>query len=153
MTAQSLHNCDKCHEQSEVWGRTATGAHFSYCINKSCPSNRKIVLDKTEPSSIIKNTTPETDTPEKITPGFEGTTQMTYRDAKILIDEGRNLGYRGTDWEQSFLQRLEAMQPVFLLPEDAKAVEEFYRRATGGGFRTRKRSLMKTPDTDGYGEG
>jgi len=151
MTAQSLHNCDKCHEQSEVWKRTLDGKHFAYCINTGCPSNRKKLLDKNRESSTIDFTTPETVIPGNIQ--TIGTTQMTYRDAKILIDEGRKLGYRGTDWEQSFLQRLEAMQPVFLLPEDAKVVEEFYRRATGGGFRTGKRSLMRTPDTDGYGEG
>jgi len=71
---------------------------------------------------------------------------MTYRDAKILIDEARNLGYRGTDWEQSFLQRLEAMQPAFLLPRDATIVENIYRNATGGGFRTNKRKQSTSPD-------
>ena len=73
---------------------------------------------------------------------------MTYKDAKILIQEARNLGYRGTDWEQSFLRRLEAMQPVFLLPADSATVEEFYRRATGGSFRTGKRSLFHAPSGD-----
>ena len=154
MTRARLHHCDKCNERSSVWKRTAMGKFFEYCTNKGCPSNRKevspsekIVLDKSETSSIIGTHTPQNDgmNSKSGTIGKSGTTQMTYKDAEILIAEGRKLGYRGTDWEQSFLQRLEAMQPVFLLPADSAAVEEFYRRATGGGFRTNKRSLARMP--------
>ncbi|MFH1247930.1 MAG: hypothetical protein V1490_02110 [Candidatus Omnitrophota bacterium] len=60
---------------------------------------------------------------------------MNYRDAKILIDEARHLGYHGSDWEQGFLARLEAMRPAVLRPQDAASVEEFYKRAAGGGDR------------------
>lgn len=63
--------------------------------------------------------------------------RMTYAEAKALIEEARKLGYRGTDWEQGFVARLEAMQPAVLLPEHARSVEEFYRRATDGGNRCR----------------
>jgi hypothetical protein len=128
MTRTPLHYCDRCREKSEVWKRTLDGKHFSYCITPGCEKKH---LDKIESCSSIVSITPENN-------GKIGTTQMTYQDAEILIAEGRKLGYRGTDWEQSFLQRLEAMQPVFLLPEDAASVTEFYRRATGGGFRTGK---------------
>ena len=137
----TLHHCDKCNERTEVWKRTLDGTFFCYCINRGCPSNRAKTIDKTGNCGILNSHTPETTTPDITT----GTTQMTYRDAEILIHEGRKLGYHGTDWEQSFLQRLEAMQPVILLPEDASVVEEFYRRATGGGYRTNKRSLSRTP--------
>lgn len=83
-------------------------------------------------------------------PDKSGTNQMTYRDAEILIAEARNLGYRGTDWEQQFLARIELMRPAFLLPEDATSVEEFYRRASGGSYRTNKRSLARIPNTEGF---
>jgi hypothetical protein len=126
MTRNILHYCDRCGEKSEVWKRTPDGVFFTYCINKSCPSNRKISIDKI-PNGMYD---------AFITPQNIGTEiQMTYRDASILIAEGRKLGYRGTDWEQSFLGRLEAMRPDTLLPEDANSVVEFYRRATGGGHR------------------
>jgi len=138
-----LHHCDRCRERSEVWKRDSDGKFFTYCITPGCQKN---FLDRNISGGTIGNTTPENKTGQK-DPGSERSegTQMTYRDAKILITEARKLGYRGTDWEQSFLQRLEAMQPVILLPEDASVVEEFYRRATGGGYRTNKRSLSRTP--------
>ena len=35
-----LHWCNNCAERSEVWKRTKSGAHFSYCINKGCPGRK-----------------------------------------------------------------------------------------------------------------
>lgn len=62
---------------------------------------------------------------------------MTFAEAEILITEAHRLGYRGTDWERAFIQRLEALQPAVLLPKDAVSVNEFYKRAAGGGSRER----------------
>jgi len=57
---------------------------------------------------------------------------MFWKDANVLITEARKLGYRGTDWEQSFIAQLELLQPATLTDAQAKSVTEFYRRAAGG---------------------
>ena len=99
------------------------------------------MVDKKHPQVYDSSIIPE------IHPGKSGG-KMYYKDAKILIDEAKKLGYHGTDWEQGFLARLEAMSPDILRPEDALSVEEFYRRAAGGNFRIRgsRRSCVVADD-------
>jgi hypothetical protein len=66
---------------------------------------------------------------------------MKWPEAEALITEAHKLGYRGTDWEKGFIARLELMQPAVLLSEDAKSVEEFYRRASGGGHKVFRKTI------------
>ena len=142
----TLHWCSDCHEVSEVWKRDKQNKFFCYCINRSCRryqkpngSNQNNSLDKIPGSDTMESTQ------AKVSEQNENT--MTFNEAKILIEEARKCGYRGTEWEQGFLARLESMQPVVLRPEDALSVQEFYRRATGGGFRI-QRSRYKTQEAE-----
>lgn len=60
---------------------------------------------------------------------------LKWSQAKALIDEARNLKYKGTQWERSLMSRLEAMQPQELSREDEQSLLLIYRRAAGGGDR------------------
>ena len=126
----SLHYCSNCMEYTEVWKRDKSGKFFCYCINKSCNSRRdKKVLDNPTDCATMESSQPKLSVNEE---------SMTFNEAKILIDEAHKCGYKGTEWEQAFLCRLESMQPMILRPEDALSVQEFYRRATGGGYRIQR---------------
>ena len=63
---------------------------------------------------------------------------MTWAEAKVIIEEARKQGYRGTDWERGFIANLEFRQPDPLSEKQALSLQEFYRRATGGGRFVRR---------------
>ena len=63
---------------------------------------------------------------------------MFWHEAKALIDEARALKYKGNEWERNFIARLERTQPAELWPGDAQNLNNYYRKAAGGGVYVRK---------------
>lgn len=57
---------------------------------------------------------------------------LKWSDAQALINEARNLRYKGNQWERDLMSRLEAIQPDELRPEDERNLIKLYRRAAGG---------------------
>lgn len=78
---------------------------------------------------------------------------MTFKEAKILIDEARKLRYHGTQWEQNFVSRLLALAPVKLTNGQAQSVTILYSRASGS-FGHEKREIIgrKTVDLSGFND-
>jgi hypothetical protein len=60
---------------------------------------------------------------------------LEWKDAEALINEARNLRYKGTMYERSLLERLSIMQPAVLTEADEKSLILLYRRAAGAYSR------------------
>ena len=68
---------------------------------------------------------------------------MTLSDAIILIDEAHKLGYYGTEWERAFISRIQQRPHGRLTSDESQSVQEFYRRATGGGQYERRHVIER----------
>lgn len=60
---------------------------------------------------------------------------LLWKDAEALINEARNLRYKGTMYERELMERLSIMQPKVLTEADERSLVLLYRRAAGAYLR------------------